>query len=62
MSVKELTIFDKDPTKAQANGALIEKVRAIGADAVVGIKYTSGIGLMTWGNMDAKGIGVKVIR
>jgi hypothetical protein len=62
VSVKKLTIFDRDPTKAQADQALIEKARTIGADAVINIKYSSGIGLMTWGYMDAKGIGVKVMQ
>lgn len=60
VSVKKLTIFHKDPTREQANEALTEKARAIGADAVIKVKYESGIGLMTWGYMDAKGTGVKL--
>lgn len=60
VSVKKLTVFHKDPTKEQANEALIEKARIIGADAVINVIYKSGIGLMTWGYMDANGTGVKL--
>ena len=59
VSVKKLTIFDPDPTKEQANEALIERARAIGADAVVKVTYQSGVGFTTWGYIDAKGVGVK---
>lgn len=59
VSVKKLTIFHKDPTKEQANEALIEKAKAIGADAVIKVTYESGVGFTTWGYMDAKGTGVK---
>ncbi|MDX1771368.1 MAG: heavy metal-binding domain-containing protein [Planococcaceae bacterium] len=62
VSVKKLTVFHKDPTKEQANEALIEKARMIGANAVVNVSYKSGIGLTTWGYMDAKGTGVKVVE
>ena len=59
VSVKKLTIFHKDPTKEQANIALIEKARAIDADAVVNVSYKEGIGMMTWGYIDAAGTAVK---
>ena len=62
VSVKKLTVFHKDPTKEQANEALIEKARMIGANAVVNVSYKSGIGLTTWGYMDAKGTGVKIVE
>ena len=60
VSVKKATIFHKDPTKGQANEALTETARVIGADAVINVTYQSGIGMMTWGYMDAKGTGVKL--
>ena len=60
VSVKKLTVFHKDPTKEQANEALIERARIIGADAVIKVTYESGIGFTTWGYIDAKGIGVKL--
>jgi uncharacterized protein YbjQ (UPF0145 family) len=60
VSVKKLTLLHNDPTKEQANEALTEKARTIGADAVVNVTYQSGIGLSTWGYIDAKGIGAKL--
>jgi hypothetical protein len=59
VSVKKLTVFHADPTKEQANEALIGKARLMGADAVINVKYESGVGLTTWGYMDAKGTAVK---
>jgi len=61
VSVKKLTIFHKDPTKEQANDALIEKARSIGANAIINVRYSSGVGFTTWGYMDAKGVGVKLL-
>jgi hypothetical protein len=60
VSVKKLTIFHQDPTKEQANEALGEKARAIGADAVIKVTYESGIGLTSWGYIDATGTAVKL--
>ncbi len=62
VSVKKLTIFHANPTREQANDALTDKARAIGADGVVKVKYDYGVGLTTWGYMDAKGIAVKFIE
>jgi hypothetical protein len=61
VSVKKLTIFHKDPTKEQANEALIERARTMGADAVVNVTYKTGIGFTTWGYIDAKGTAVKLL-
>ena len=60
VSVKKLTVFHRDPTKEQANEALSQKARVIGADAVIKVVYTSGIGFTTWGYIDASGTGVKL--
>jgi hypothetical protein len=60
VSVKKLTIFHKDPTKEQANEALIDKGRSMGANAVINITYKSGIGFTTWGYMDARGTAVQL--
>lgn len=54
-SVKKLTVFHKDPTKEQANFVLAEQAKKLDANAVRNVKYSSGIGLMTCGYMDAKG-------
>lgn len=59
VSIKKLTAFHTDPTRAQANEALVEKARIIGADAVIKVSYDHGIGFTTWGYMDATGTGVK---
>lgn len=62
VSVKKLTIFHADPTKEQANEALIEKARLLGANAVINVTYSTGVGLTTWGYMDAKGTAVKFTK
>ncbi len=59
VSIKKLTVFHKDPTKELVNEALIAKARSIGANAVINVEYSSGVGLTTWGYMDAEGVGVK---
>lgn len=59
VSVKKLTVFHANPTKEQARYALIQRARALGADAVINVTYQSGVGLTTWGYMDAKGTAVK---
>lgn len=61
ISVKKLTIFHKDPTKEQADEALREKAISMGADAVMEVRYSSGIGMTTWGYMDAEGKAVKLL-
>lgn len=60
VSVKKLTASHKDPTRKQANDALIEKAAVIGADAVINVTYESGVGFTTWGYIDASGTGVKL--
>lgn len=59
VTVKKWTIFDADPTREQVGKALQEKAAAMGADAVVLVRYgTVGIGLMSWGQMDGQGRAV----
>ncbi|MCD4757197.1 MAG: hypothetical protein K8R39_02930 [Arcobacteraceae bacterium] len=54
-SIKKLTLFHPDPTKEQANYVLAEKGKKIGANVIRNVKYESGVGLTTWGYIDAKG-------
>ena len=61
VSVKKLTLFHKDPTKEMANEALVERARALKADAVIKITYKTGVGLTTWGYIDATGTAVKLL-
>jgi len=62
VSVKKLTVFHEDPTQEQADQALMDRARAMNADAVINVTYTSGIGFTTWGYIDAKGTAVKFKR
>lgn len=59
VSIKKLTIFHADPTKDQANAELRKKAMILGCDAVANVQYQSGIGLTTWGYIDAQGDCVK---
>jgi len=54
-SVKKLTIFHSDPTREQANYVLSKKGKALDANVVRNVKYTSGVGMTTWGYVDATG-------
>ena len=58
--VKKLTIFHKNPTKEQVDVVLSQKASKLNADAVINVKYKSGVGATTWGYMSAKGDAVKV--
>jgi hypothetical protein len=59
VTVKKWTIFDADPTREQVAKALKEKAAAMGADAVVLVRYgTVGIGFTSWGQMDGQGRAV----
>jgi len=59
--VKKLSLFHKDPTKDQVNYVLLVKAEELKADAVVDVKYDSGIGVWTWGYMSGEGTAVKFI-
>ncbi len=59
VTVRKITIFDSDPTKAKVADALREKAAAMGADAVVLARYGAvGIGFTSWGVMDGNGRAV----
>jgi uncharacterized protein YbjQ (UPF0145 family) len=55
ISIKKLTVFHSDPTKEQANAELKKRAAPLGCDAVINVQYQSGIGLTTWGYIDAQG-------
>lgn len=57
--VKKLTVFHKNPTKEQVDIVLVEKAIKVGADAVINVSYTGGVGFTTWGYMKAEGTAVK---
>ena len=54
-SIKKLTAFSANPTKNQAFFILAEKGKKIGANAVRNVKWETGVGLTTWGYIDANG-------
>ncbi len=58
-TVKKLTAFHKDPTREQVNTALAKEAKRIGANAVINTRYKKGIGLTTWGYIEASGLAVK---
>ncbi len=61
VSVSKRSVFDADPTVAQVDRVLRERGMALGADAVVDIRYTSGIGWATWGYLEARGTAVRFV-
>jgi uncharacterized protein YbjQ (UPF0145 family) len=59
VTVNKTTIFNADPTPELVNQKLREKAAALGADAVIEVRYgTPGISFMSWGSMDGKGRAV----
>ena len=61
--VNKTTIFNEDPTRAHVDAQLREKAAAMGADAVVLVRYgTVGVGLMSWGSLDGKGRAVQFLN
>ena len=57
--VKKLTLFHSDPTKEQVDIVLEKNAVAMGADAVINVVYKTGVGMTTWGYIEAKGMGIK---
>ncbi|MBI5308630.1 MAG: hypothetical protein HZB37_09945 [Planctomycetes bacterium] len=58
-TVKKLTIFNANPTEEQVNIKLEEKAAEIGADAVIRVNYSFGVGLWSWGEITARGIAIR---
>jgi hypothetical protein len=61
-TVKKNLLFFPNPTKKQVDEELIHKARLIGADAVIQLQYSGGVGFTTWSYMEAKGIAVKFTK
>ena len=59
VTVNKTTIFNADPTKEGVNEKLKEEAAALGADAVVLVRYgTVGVSLFSWGSLGGKGRAV----
>lgn len=59
--VKKNMLLFPNPKKSQVDQELIQKARVIGADAVIDLEYSGGIGFTTWGYMKASGIAVRYL-
>ena len=59
--VKKNMLLFPNPKKSQVDQELIQKARMIGADAVIDLDYSGGIGFTTWGYMKAKGTAVRYL-
>ena len=58
-TVNKTTIFHSDPTRQLVNEELKKGAAALGADAVILVRYgTVGVGLLSWGSLDGKGRAV----
>jgi hypothetical protein len=62
VEIRKTTIFNADPSEEMANELLKKKAKTLGADAVINVRYDSGIGLLTWGYIEATGIAVRFIN
>jgi len=57
--VRKTSPFLKTPDEREANIALRQKARQIGADAVIDVSYQPGFDIISWGHIAAEGTGVK---
>ena len=62
VEIKKLTLFHKDPTEEMANELLQKKAAYLNADAVINIIFSSGIGMTTWGYIEAHGDAIKFVK
>ncbi len=62
VEIKKLTLFHKDPTEEMANELLQKKAAYLNADAVINIIFSSGIGITTWGYIEAHGDAIKFVK
>ena len=60
--VKKNMLLFANPKKSQVDQELIQKARVIGADAIIDLEYSGGIGFATWGYMKASGIAVRYLE
>lgn len=53
------TLYTPAPTIETANAKLRQLAASIGADAVIGVQYNSGVSWTSWKSMKATGLAVK---
>lgn len=59
VTVRKGSPFVSAPTQQQADVALIQKARDMGAAAVIRIHYQDGFDIISWGHIKATGVGVR---
>ena len=63
VTVNKTTIFHPNPTQELVNIQLREKAAALGADAVILVRYgNGGMSFMSWGSLEGKGRAIKFVQ
>lgn len=63
VTVNKSTIFHPNPTREMVNEKLREKAAAMGADAVILVRYgTVGMTFFSYGSLDGKGRAIKFLQ
>lgn len=59
VSVRKGSPFVDTPDRDEADRALRQKARDMGAEAVIRIQYESDFDIISWGHIQASGIGIR---
>lgn len=60
VKVRKQTLFSPEPTREKVAAKLRKKAAALGADAVILVRYgTVGIGTIGWGELEGRGRAIK---
>lgn len=60
VNVKKTTVFNADPTREQVNEKLKEQAAALGADAVILVRYGEvRVAALSWGSLEGRGRAIK---
>ena len=62
VEIKKTTVFHEDPSEEMAADLLRKKAKSLGADAVINVRYIGGMGLLTWGYIEASGLAVRFVN
>lgn len=57
--VRKGSPFVDPPTRRHAELALTQKARDMGAEAVIRVEYKDGFDIVSWGHIEARGIGIR---
>lgn len=59
VTVRKGNPFVDAPGRRQADSALTQKARHMGAEAVIRIQYKDGFDIVSWGHIEASGVGIR---